>query len=159
MQDVYQRYGKRFKDLILLFPALAITALPMMVLGVLVRIFVGSPVFFRQQRPGLCGKPFTIYKFRTMTESRQAEKGVFDAGDLSRLTLVGKLLTIQHRLNPLHLHCRFLDRGLNKKLSTSLCRSYEIIIFFWLNCVIKSVIYFYCFVNRKSRIYEELRKK
>ena len=73
--------------------------------------------------------------------------------------LVGKLLTIQHRLNPLHLHCRFLDRGLNRKLSTSICRSYEIIIFFWLNCVIKSVIYFYCFVNRKCRIAEELRKK
>ena len=73
--------------------------------------------------------------------------------------LVGKLLTIQHRLNPLHLHCRFLDKGLNKKLSTSICRSYEIIIFLGLNCVIKSVMYFYCFVNRKYRVLEELRKK
>ncbi|OPX38495.1 MAG: hypothetical protein B1H12_02310 [Desulfobacteraceae bacterium 4484_190.2] len=79
--------------------------------------------------------------------------------DMRNGTLVGKLLTIQHRLNPLHLHCRFLDRGLNRKLSASICRLYEIIIFFWLNCVIKSFIYFYCFVNRKSGILEELRKK
>lgn len=55
--------------LILLFPVL-------MLLALLVRLKLGSPVLFRQQRPGLRGKPFTLCKFRTMTDARDV------AGDL-----------------------------------------------------------------------------
>jgi sugar transferase EpsL len=42
-------------------------------LALLVRLKLGKPVLFRQQRPGLHGKPFTIYKFRTMTGARDAQ--------------------------------------------------------------------------------------
>ena len=63
---------KRIFDLALCFPAF-IVALPLMVvIGVLVKIKIGSPVFFKQKRPGLHGRPFTLYKFRTMTEQRDA---------------------------------------------------------------------------------------
>ena len=51
--------------LILLSPLLALIA-------ALVRLELGTPILFRQQRPGLHGKPFTIHKFRTMTSARNA---------------------------------------------------------------------------------------
>ena len=59
-------------------------------LSVLVRLSMGSPVFFRQRRPGLQGQPFVILKFRTMTNERDVD------GDLlpeeERLTTVGRFL-------------------------------------------------------------------
>ena len=42
------------------------------------------------------------------------------------------MLSIQHRLNPLHVHCRLAERGLNKSFSLSICRYYEILIYSWL---------------------------
>ena len=52
-------------------------------------------------------------------------------GNLDVLKL--KILQIQHRLNPLHVYCRLVERGLNKRLSVSICRSYEICIYSWLS--------------------------
>lgn len=49
---------------------LAVFAIPMMVIALLVRWKMGSPILFRQVRPGLHGRPFVLYKFRTMTEER-----------------------------------------------------------------------------------------
>lgn len=69
--------------LILLAPLL-------MVIAVLVRIKLGSPVLFRQIRPGLHGKPFVLYKFRTMTDARDAN-GVL-LPDEQRLTRFGQFL-------------------------------------------------------------------
>ncbi|UCC63933.1 MAG: sugar transferase [Anaerolineae bacterium] len=69
--------------LLLLAPFLGLIAL----LG---RLFVGSPVLFRQQRPGLRGKPFTIYKFRTMTDARDAQGNLLP--DAQRLTRLGRFL-------------------------------------------------------------------
>jgi sugar transferase EpsL len=81
---------KRFIDvlvsavaLLLLSPILALTAL-------LIRLKMGSPVLFRQTRPGLHGKPFTFYKFRTMTCDCD-ENGCFLA-DECRLTRLGLFL-------------------------------------------------------------------
>ena len=69
----YYRLGKRLLDLAITIPALIIL-LPVLALAVLlVRIRLGLLVLFRQQRPGLHGKPFTIYKFRTMTDARNAD--------------------------------------------------------------------------------------
>ena len=62
----------------------------MLILALLVRIFLGSPVIFSQQRPGLKGKPFTLYKFRTMTDARD-EKGQL-LPDAERLTRFGRFL-------------------------------------------------------------------
>ena len=56
------------------------------------RIFDGSPVFFRQQRVGRFGSPFRLTKFRTMSRSSVAQKGRFDAGDCTRITPLGKIL-------------------------------------------------------------------
>ncbi|HHV61373.1 MAG TPA: sugar transferase [Firmicutes bacterium] len=69
--------------LILLLPLLLIIAL-------LVCLTMGSPVFFRQIRPGLHGKPFVMLKFRTMTNARD-KKGVL-LPDEERITLLGRFL-------------------------------------------------------------------
>ena len=47
-------------------------------------------------------------------------------------TLLDKILNIQHRLNPLHVYCRLIERGMNKRFSLSICRYYEILIYSWL---------------------------
>lgn len=70
--------------LVVLSPVMAATALA-------VRQKLGSPIIFKQQRPGLNGKPFEIYKFRTMTDERDPETGALLPDDV-RLTAFGKLL-------------------------------------------------------------------
>jgi sugar transferase EpsL len=84
--SLYHRYGKRILDasiavaaLALLSPLLALTAL-------LVRWKLGTPVLFRQKRPGRHGVPFEVRKFRTMTDDRDES---------------GRLLPDEHRLPPL----------------------------------------------------------
>ena len=68
-----------------------VLCLPILVLiALLVRIKLGSPILFRQQRPGLHGKPFTLYKFRTMTNARDAEGNLLP--DVERLTAFGRFL-------------------------------------------------------------------
>jgi lipopolysaccharide/colanic/teichoic acid biosynthesis glycosyltransferase len=69
---MYRRYGKRALDLALTIPALLALAPAMLLIAALVRLKLGSPVLFRQQRPGLHGCPFEIIKFRTMTDARDA---------------------------------------------------------------------------------------
>jgi lipopolysaccharide/colanic/teichoic acid biosynthesis glycosyltransferase len=75
---------KRAIDVIVAGTALAVAALPMAVVALAVRITMGSPVLFRQQRPGLHGEPFTLVKFRTMRD------GAGD--DAARLTRLGSFL-------------------------------------------------------------------
>jgi sugar transferase EpsL len=67
----------------LISPLLAVVAL-------LVRTKLDRPVLFRQQRPGLHGKPFTIYKFRTMTNNRDENGNLLP--DAERLTRLGRFL-------------------------------------------------------------------
>lgn len=62
------------------------------ILAFAVVIDTGFPVFFLQKRVGLYGRPFYIYKFRTMTLLKDASQGSFDAGDSRRVTLVGRVL-------------------------------------------------------------------
>jgi sugar transferase EpsL len=59
-------------------------------LALLVRIKLGTPVFFRQERPGLHGKPFQMVKFRTMTDARDAQGNLLP--DAERLTRFGRFL-------------------------------------------------------------------
>ena len=68
----YRRTGKRIFDLLIAIPALLLLSPLLALLALLVRIKLGSPVLFRQQRPGLHGRPFTLYKFRTPTDARDA---------------------------------------------------------------------------------------
>ncbi len=70
---------------------LIVVLLPLIVsIAVLVRILIGKPVLFRQKRPGRHGKPFILYKFRTMTDER--DRGGNFLSDEVRLTAFGRLL-------------------------------------------------------------------
>jgi len=81
---------KRLFDLAVALP-LFLASLPLIaMLAVLVRVKLGSPVLFRQMRPGLHGQPFTLYKLRTMTDERDAD-GV-PLADHVRLTRFGQFL-------------------------------------------------------------------
>jgi lipopolysaccharide/colanic/teichoic acid biosynthesis glycosyltransferase len=64
---------KRIVDLILTIPALLLLWPVLLIIAVLVRIKLGSPVFFRQTRPGKNGKPFQIIKFRTMRDANGSD--------------------------------------------------------------------------------------
>lgn len=86
----YGKYGKRALDLALASVAAVVLSPLAVVVAVLVRVKLGTPVLFRQRRPGLGAKPFMMYKFRTMTDARNAE-GVL-LPDADRLTSFGKLL-------------------------------------------------------------------
>lgn len=81
---------KRFFDLLVSLSCLLILSLPIIIVVILVRIKLGSPIIFKQQRPGLYGKAFYLYKFRTMTDARDS-KGELLA-DQVRLTSFGKFL-------------------------------------------------------------------
>ncbi|MBN2339781.1 MAG: sugar transferase [Acidobacteria bacterium] len=81
---------KRTLDLVLAVIALAILSPFLLVLIVLSRVLLGRPVFYRQARPGLDGKPFSIYKFRTMTDARGPDGGLLP--DRERLTRFGRFL-------------------------------------------------------------------
>ena len=86
----YEKYIKRPQDFccalaatIVLSPIMAVTAL-------LVRVKLGAPVIFKQERPGLHGKIFTLYKFRTMTDAKDRNGNLLP--DEVRLTKFGKML-------------------------------------------------------------------
>ena len=87
---MYHRSGKRLVDLVLVVPAFVILAPVIVLLGLSVRWRLGSPVFFRQRRPGLHGRPFTLLKFRTMTDARNEEGRLIP--DEQRLTRFGRFL-------------------------------------------------------------------
>lgn len=89
-QMIYERYIKRFFDIVLSLTAIIILSPLYIILGILVRVKLGSPVFFRQERPGRNGEIFTLCKFRTMTDKRD-EKGEL-LPDEERLTKFGKML-------------------------------------------------------------------
>jgi len=59
-----------------------------------------------------------------------------------RETLVARLLSIQHRLNPLHVYCRLLDRGISRKLAMSAGKTYELLLFISLSFLVKTLIHF-----------------
>ena len=81
---------KRFADVIIAFLGLLLLSPVLLVIALLVRFKLGSPVLFRQLRPGLAGKPFFLVKFRTMTNQRDASGDLLP--DSERLTKFGKFL-------------------------------------------------------------------
>jgi sugar transferase EpsL len=85
-----REFGKRCLDLLPTIPALVLLAPLFAVLAVLVRLRLGSPVLFRQQRPGVGGRPFLMVKFRTMTDERDAAGNLL--ADELRLTRFGRFL-------------------------------------------------------------------
>ena len=86
----YKKFGKRFLDLLLSTLAIVILSPVLLVVAILVRIKLGSPVLFHQERPGRNEKIFTLCKFRTMTDKRDEKGNLLQ--DEDRLTKFGKLL-------------------------------------------------------------------
>jgi sugar O-acyltransferase (sialic acid O-acetyltransferase NeuD family) len=86
----YKKFFKRFLDILLAFLAILVLLPLLLLLALLVRLKLGAPVIFKQSRPGLEGRSFTIYKFRTMTE-RKDEAGRL-LPDADRLTGFGNIL-------------------------------------------------------------------
>jgi lipopolysaccharide/colanic/teichoic acid biosynthesis glycosyltransferase len=87
---MYRAVGKRLFDVVLVVPALMLLAPVYVMLGLLVGCLLGLPLIFRQVRPGLRGQPFTLLKFRTMTEARDENGRLFPDGQ--RLTRFGRFL-------------------------------------------------------------------
>jgi lipopolysaccharide/colanic/teichoic acid biosynthesis glycosyltransferase len=81
---------KRLFDLLASAMGLLILAVPLAMLAWQVRLKLGSPVLFTQVRPGLHGKPFRMFKFRTMTDERDANGALLP--DAQRLTQFGRFL-------------------------------------------------------------------
>lgn len=81
---------RRIMDIVGALLGLTLLSVPMSVIALLIRCSMGSPVLFRQQRPGLRGRPFTVLKFRTMREARGPGEG--RESDEERLTSVGRFL-------------------------------------------------------------------
>lgn len=86
----YLAFGKRIIDLLLTVPAFIFLLPALGVVALLVRIYIGTPVLFRQIRPGLHGKPFSILKFHTMTDARDEYGEMLP--DAERLTALGAFL-------------------------------------------------------------------
>ena len=87
---LYRKYIKRLLDIILSLTAIICLSPVLLITALLVRVRLGSPVIFRQQRPGLNGKIFGLCKFRSMTDERDAEGNLLP--DEVRLTSFGKKL-------------------------------------------------------------------
>jgi lipopolysaccharide/colanic/teichoic acid biosynthesis glycosyltransferase len=89
-KSIYRRFFKRPMDFILSLMAIIVLSPVLIVVGVLVRFKLGSPVLFKQKRPGLNEKIFTMYKFRTMTDEKDENGELLP--DSVRLTKFGRML-------------------------------------------------------------------
>lgn len=89
-KGIYEKYIKRLFDLFVAVIAFIVFFPLLIIIAVLIRIKLGSPIIFKQKRPGLKEKIFTLYKFRTMTDKKD-DQGVL-LPDSERLTKFGKFL-------------------------------------------------------------------
>ncbi|MBR5798653.1 MAG: sugar transferase [Lachnospiraceae bacterium] len=87
---MYRKYIKRFLDIVISLTALIVLSPVLLVVAVLVRVKLGSPVIFHQKRPGYQEEIFELNKFRTMTDERDAEGNLLP--DAQRLTSFGNFL-------------------------------------------------------------------
>jgi len=87
---MYCKYFKRLIDILCALAAIIVSSWLYIIVAVLVRIKLGSPVIFCQMRPGLDGKIFKLYKFRSMTDERDENGNLLP--DEVRLTKFGRLL-------------------------------------------------------------------
>lgn len=86
----YEKYIKRPQDFLCALLACIVLSPVMMIIAILVKIKIGSPVLFVQERPGLHGEIFKLYKFRTMTDEKDENGELLP--DEQRLTPFGKML-------------------------------------------------------------------
>lgn len=89
-QGFYEKYIKRLLDIICALAAIIVFCWLYAIVAILVRVKLGKPVLFKQPRPGKNEKIFYMYKFRTMTDERDADGNLLP--DEARLTKFGKTL-------------------------------------------------------------------
>lgn len=89
-KSIYEKYIKRPQDFLCALLACIVLSPVMLVIAILVKLKIGSPILFVQERPGLHGEIFKLYKFRTMTNERDANGELLP--DERRLTPFGKML-------------------------------------------------------------------
>ena len=87
---MYQKYIKRFFDIVLSLCCIILSSPILLVTALLVRIKLGSPVIFKQERPGYHNEVFTLYKFRSMTDAKDENGNLLP--DKERLPRFGQLL-------------------------------------------------------------------
>lgn len=87
---MYRKFVKRCLDFILALIAIIVLSPILLIVAILVRCKLGSPIIFKQQRPGLHEKIFCMYKFRTMTDAKDVDGNLLP--DEERLTKFGKAL-------------------------------------------------------------------
>ena len=87
---LYSKYFKRLLDIIISLVIIFLFWWLILIVAILVKIFLGSPVIFKQERPGKDEKIFTLYKFRTMTDEKDSEGNLLP--DEKRLNKFGKFL-------------------------------------------------------------------
>lgn len=87
---LYCKLIKRLMDFLIAALSIIIFSPLLIILAILVRVKLGGPVIFKQERPGLNGKVFKLYKFRTMTDAKDENGNLLD--DEYRLTSFGKKL-------------------------------------------------------------------
>ena len=90
MNGFYKKYIKRLMDFILSLMAIVVLSPILLIVAILVRVKLGGPVLFKQERPGLNEKIFMMYKFRTMTDERDVDGELLP--DSVRLTKFGRVL-------------------------------------------------------------------
>ena len=81
---------KRILDFIVALISLVFATPLLFLIFIIIRLHMGSPVLFKQWRPGFCGKPFIMYKFRTMNNGRDEQGNMLPDGQ--RMTFLGNLL-------------------------------------------------------------------
>lgn len=89
-KGIYEKYIKRPQDFICATCGFIVLSPVMLITAILVRTKLGSPIIFKQERPGLNGKVFKLYKFRTMTDQKDENANLLP--DDVRLTKFGKML-------------------------------------------------------------------
>jgi lipopolysaccharide/colanic/teichoic acid biosynthesis glycosyltransferase len=87
---VYRKYGKRLFDIVVSLLGLVFLLPIFMIISILIYLNMGRPILFVQQRPGLNGIPFSMFKFRTMKE--KSSEDVNQNSDELRLTRLGRFL-------------------------------------------------------------------
>ena len=87
---MYRKFGKRFFDLVLVIPGLILISPMLLLVAIIAKFKIGSPVLFQQERPGIHGKIFKMIKFRSMRNDRDANGELLP--DEVRLVPFGKLL-------------------------------------------------------------------
>ncbi len=72
--------------------------------------------------------------------------------------MVEKLFAVQHRLNPLHIYCRLIDIGINRRISVWICRTYEVLFFTAFSFLLKALIHSCLLMDKSYTIRERFKK-